>query len=248
MTWRLAGSLVKLRDQINAAYPNRSKMSDGTIGDTAHAATVSDHNPNADGVVTAFDITHDPAHGVDIDKLSDALTASRDPRIKYLIANNQILVPQDFGWVWQPYVGVDPHTSHLHVSVYGDYDNQAEWKITEEYMYTPDINTMRWLNYGLLGRDGRDGRKHALKGEVDKDIIASGVLGMKFTTEQWNKFVSEMGNSKEANAVRVKYDDTFKKRDELAKKVSQIKDSPNGDSSKLLAELTNLVSKYTGVK
>ena len=130
--WRLAGSLVKLREQINARWPNRSKASDGTIGDTAHAATVSDHNPNAAGVVTAFDITHDPVNGVDIDRLSDMLAASRDPRIKYLIANGLILVPADFGWTWQPYSGADPHTNHLHVSVYGDYDNQAEWIIKDK--------------------------------------------------------------------------------------------------------------------
>lgn len=129
MSWRLAGSLVKLRDQINAAHPHRSKVSDGTIGDSAHAATVSDHNPNAQGVVCALDITHDPENGVDIDKLSDVLAASRDPRIKYLIANSLILVPEDSGWTWQGYQGSNPHTSHLHVSVYGDYDNQKEWDI-----------------------------------------------------------------------------------------------------------------------
>lgn len=150
MDWRPAKSLVKLRDQINAAYPNRSKVSDGMIGDEAHRNMVSDHNPNSAGVVTAFDITHDPAHGLDIDKLSDVLAASRDPRIKYLIANGLILVPADYGWTWQPYSGDDPHTSHLHVSVYGDYDNTSEWKIGGEDMpYT-------------------DAQYNALKAERDK--------------------------------------------------------------------------------
>jgi hypothetical protein len=141
MAWRPAGSLVKLKEQIDATYPNRSKVSDGMIGDTAHASTVSDHNPNADGVVTAFDITHDPVNGPDIDKLSDALATSRDGRIKYLIANGEILVPQDSGWVWARYEGVDPHTSHLHVSVYGDYDNKSEWNIggKEEMVNEQDV-------------------------------------------------------------------------------------------------------------
>lgn len=131
MTWRLAKSLEVLRNQINEAYPNRSKASDGTIGDPNHQAegSGSDHNPNRAGVVCAFDITHDPANGVDIDKLSDALADSRDPRIKYLIANSLILVPADYGWKWVTYTGSNPHTSHLHVSVYGDYDDQSNWNI-----------------------------------------------------------------------------------------------------------------------
>lgn len=46
MAWRLAGSLVTFRDQLNAAFPNRSKISDGFIGDAAHQAqgSASDHN------------------------------------------------------------------------------------------------------------------------------------------------------------------------------------------------------------
>lgn len=126
--WRLAGSLVKLREQINTAYPNRSKVSDGTIGDEAHAKTASDHNPNKAGVVTAFDITHDPVNGLDINELSDKLASSEDERIKYLIANGEILIPAN-GWHWVAYDGSDPHTSHLHISVQGDYDNNKDWKI-----------------------------------------------------------------------------------------------------------------------
>jgi hypothetical protein len=65
MAPRIAKSLDVLRSQINKAHPNRSKVSDGWIGDTAHAARASDHNPNSGGVVTALDLTHDPAHGFD---------------------------------------------------------------------------------------------------------------------------------------------------------------------------------------
>jgi len=32
MTWRVAESLKKLRDQINQIAPNRSRASDGTMG------------------------------------------------------------------------------------------------------------------------------------------------------------------------------------------------------------------------
>src|SRR5215472_9581086 len=61
--WRVAKSLARLRTQINDAFPQRSKSSDGTIGDAAHASRSSDHNPwivdDGIGVVSAFDVTHD---------------------------------------------------------------------------------------------------------------------------------------------------------------------------------------------
>lgn len=38
MAWRLAKSLVTLREQVNALSPNRSRVSDGTIGDKTEAA------------------------------------------------------------------------------------------------------------------------------------------------------------------------------------------------------------------
>lgn len=130
MSWRLAKSLVTLRDQINAAYPARDKSSDGTIGDERHATTSSDHNPNGAGVVCAMDITHDPAHGVDARKLAEKFVASRDARIKYLISNAQIVSSKVQPWVWRSYSGVNAHRHHMHISVMGDqahYDDTHPW-------------------------------------------------------------------------------------------------------------------------
>ena len=138
MAWRLAKSLIRLRDQLNASYPNRSKASDGTIGDAAHAATVSDHNPDALGIVRAFDITHDPAHGLDGDALAAALARSRDPRIKYVIWKRRMLrsypKPGRPAWTWALYTGPDPHTNHVHLSVVADArgdDGTRPWQITQ---------------------------------------------------------------------------------------------------------------------
>ncbi|MCP2248197.1 peptidoglycan-binding domain-containing protein [Lentzea aerocolonigenes] len=119
MAWRVANSLLTLRDQFNAKFPGRNKASDGTIGDPSHQGTDSDHNPWYGGIVTAIDITHDPAHGVDIDRITDELQASRDPRIKYVIANGLIMDtrPQFNPWQWVRYTGDNPHTSHFHLSV-----------------------------------------------------------------------------------------------------------------------------------
>lgn len=142
MAWRVAKSLLALRDQINDAYPNRSKASDGTIGDPAHQAqgSASDHNPwlhlygDPTGIVTALDVTHDPAHGCDIDALTDRLAASRDTRIKYVIANGLILSGNGgpSPWVWRSYGGSDPHRNHMHISVVADQrcDDPRPWHIT----------------------------------------------------------------------------------------------------------------------
>jgi len=136
MAWRVADSLLHLREQINVACPNRSKASDGTIGDTAHSARKSDHNPQpldgAVGVVTAMDITNDPDDGCDADKIVNALVASRDPRIKYIIWNRRIISSQTEPWVWRNYTGKNPHSKHFHLSVLPaktHFDSKASWKI-----------------------------------------------------------------------------------------------------------------------
>ena len=132
MAWRIARSLDHLLAQINAAYPNRSKAADGGIGDAAHAASVSDHNPDDAGVVRARDYTHDPANGFDAHALADRLIASRDPRIKYVISRGRIASATVSPWVWRAYSGSNRHDHHVHVSVVADSraDNTADWTIT----------------------------------------------------------------------------------------------------------------------
>lgn len=112
MSWRLAKGLIKLRQQINDKYPQRSKISDGSVGDLAHSARKSDHNP-ANGVVHAIDITHDPEHGVDGGLLAQALTT--DPRIKYIIFAGRIFKART--GQWEAYRGPNRHDHHVHVSI-----------------------------------------------------------------------------------------------------------------------------------
>ena len=121
---RIAKALATLREQVNAQWPNRSKANDGWIGNAAHQARKSDHNPNAAGVVQALDITHDPAHGLDAGKLAQALIDSRDPRIKYVVSNRRICASYATGgaaaWTWRPYHGANAHEQHVHISVADD--------------------------------------------------------------------------------------------------------------------------------
>ncbi len=136
-TWRIAKSLEKLRLQLNTLAPNRSKASDGGIGDAAHASRNSDHNPwvkdaKGVGVVTARDFTHDPAGGLDCHRLAEILAESRDPRIKYIIWNRRILSASKAPWKWLPYDGANAHTKHLHLSVRDKaqfYDSEAAWDL-----------------------------------------------------------------------------------------------------------------------
>jgi lysozyme family protein len=134
--WRLAKSLDILRDQVNAAYPGRRNENDGTIGDAAHQARMSDHNPwvkdGSVGVVTALDITHDPARGVDSYAIAETLRRSRDRRIKYVISNRRIFSSQLHAWEWHPYTGANPHDRHVHISVLPDkafYDDPTQWNL-----------------------------------------------------------------------------------------------------------------------
>lgn len=133
MAWRLAKSLERLRAQVNAAAPSRSKVSDGTIGDAAHASRSSDHNPyikdGGTGVVRALDLTHDPKGGLDSYALAEALRASADPRIRYIISDHKIA---NSGQPWRGYSGSNPHSHHVHVSVSETkslYDDTRDWQI-----------------------------------------------------------------------------------------------------------------------
>lgn len=133
--WRAARSLDVLLDEINSIAPGRSKASDGTIGDAAHAASDSDHNPNASNVVTGRDFTHDPAKGADMHRISRRIVAKLPRALKYIIWNRQIWSRARASEGWRPYRGKNGHTRHMHVSVgrgpdghsTGPYDDTSSW-------------------------------------------------------------------------------------------------------------------------
>lgn len=111
MSWHLAPSLVQFRAEVDKKWPKRSKKSDGTIGDTSHAARKSDHNPNGRGSVNAIDITYP---GVDPDIIIAAV--KKHPSAAYVIFNRHIYSATN-KWVKEPYTGASPHTEHLHISI-----------------------------------------------------------------------------------------------------------------------------------
>lgn len=157
-TWRVARSLDVLLAQIDALAPNRSHVSDGSIGDPAHCPGTSDHCPKdiaglGAEVVTARDFTHDPAHGADMGVISEALRRSRDTRIAYVIHNRRIFSSTIRPYQWRPYEGDNPHTGHMHVSVIhsGLADNTNEWETGD--MTTPEDFLNAVLANGITVRN-----------------------------------------------------------------------------------------------
>lgn len=156
VSWRLAFSLDELRGQLDARWPNRDRSSDGAIGDAAHAATASDHNPNAQGVVCAYDIDTDldgtnDSNDPEMDAMVEGFRLAPHPDLKYLIYRGRMFsayAAHGFPpFTWRPYLGPDMHTSHAHVSVgvgpdgqsaAGTYDDRTPWTIEQGDIVTPE--------------------------------------------------------------------------------------------------------------
>lgn len=221
MSYRLAKALEVLRDQINAAYPNRSKASDGWIGDTSHSSRASDHNPNSAGVVCAIDVTHDPLHGFDSYLFADHLRSLKDPRINYIISNGRITSSTVSPWIWRKYYGTNPHNKHVHISVKQDakyYDAIAPWNMgatNQPDPQAPPVVSLPVLRKGAKGEDVRKLQgflKIAVDGDFGpkteaavkafqklyKELKADGVVG-QYT---WSKLLTPAALSKVAQGVK----------------------------------------------
>jgi len=133
VTPKLSKAGIQLREQFDDAYPDRDRSSDGWIGDSRHAATVSDHNPDVNGWVRAIDIDRDlPGTAKPdlmpyvADQLRLACKSGKEKRISYIIFNGRISSAKK-AWAWRPYVGVNPHNHHMHVSFTKEADLLGEF-------------------------------------------------------------------------------------------------------------------------
>ena len=107
-----------LREQIDDAFIDRDRNSDGWIGDARHQLRVSDHCPDENGWVRAIDIDKDlRSHKSAAFDLADQLRicGKTDKRIKYVIFNHKI-ASQKSKFEWKPYTGINPHEHHIHIS------------------------------------------------------------------------------------------------------------------------------------
>lgn len=132
-----APALDRLRAEVNAKWPNRSKASDGLLGNAAHSARTSDHNPNAHGSVNAMDVT---ASGIDTDVLIAA--AKKHPSVRYIIHKSRIM-NRDIGNFRPRYYGgkgKNPHNTHVHISLYqrrSAEDDTRSWGLGKPSSSTP---------------------------------------------------------------------------------------------------------------
>ena len=122
MTAKLSRAAIQLREQIDDAFSDRDKTSDGWVGDSRHDSRKSDHNPDEQGWVRAIDIDRDLSGKAKPDLMPDlvdqirlACKARSEKRIAYIIFDGQICSPI-LRWKWRKYKGANKHNKHAHFS------------------------------------------------------------------------------------------------------------------------------------
>lgn len=147
-----APCLTQLVFEITDVFPNRQMgkgSSDGWLGDQAHQARKSDHNPDpGTGIVRAQDIDEDlhgegkPSGQADMAKIAEHIRQmgeAGDSRLNggsqngYIIYEGRI-AGAGKGWQWREYTGPNKHSIHIHVSVAKNstgYNSRASWGIKE---------------------------------------------------------------------------------------------------------------------
>jgi hypothetical protein len=117
---KLCKAGVQLREQFDDCYGDRTRSSDGWLGDSRHAARKSDHNPDGEGWVRAIDISRNLSGKSEPDIMPDVadqlrLLAKSDKRLSYLIFDGKIASSKS-AWRWRTYTGVNKHNHHCHIS------------------------------------------------------------------------------------------------------------------------------------
>lgn len=146
MAWFLVPPLVAFRSQLGEVAPNRDTESDGAVGNLAHQASASSHNPDETGSPEYDDHDgKDEVRAIDVDKdfnrpgltaemvVQHLVQMARDGKlwwIRYIIFNRRIW-KASAGWVTQEYNGPSPHDHHFHIN--GQFSNSADTYKTPDY-------------------------------------------------------------------------------------------------------------------
>jgi len=173
----LTKALTSLRSGFNTAFPTRDKSSDGWIGDTAHQAEVSGHNPDDTAGVAAEYSDADliaEVRAIDVDKdlnvpgvtMYDVIrrilaTPADVARLRYIIfcppsgplgAGVPTIWSRNTGWKPVKYVGSNPHDKHAHFSGDPNTDDDARpWSVAQ--MGSDDV-TLDDVVYTAKNADG----------------------------------------------------------------------------------------------
>ena len=167
MAWHLVPALVSLRNEFDQLAPSRDRASDGSIGDSAHKASTSDHNiddgPNQGSTPSEDADSLPEVHAIDVDRdlrksgwtmdravkiIVDRHRAGKDDRLQNVIWNRRI-ASRSWGWTWRAYTGSNPHDKHAHFSA--------------RYTTAAESDRSPW---GLLEEDGMD---------VNDDVIVNDI-------------------------------------------------------------------------
>lgn len=141
-------------DELDAQYPNRPRGSDGSIGDTAHAGTNSDHNHGTpqpgDRDVDAVDITPMPT----ADMWFVIHQFEKHPSAQYWIYQDRIAFKSE-GWLPRSYAYAGPnrskHFDHVHFNWEESdaaHNNTTPYGIEEIMPSADEIAKAVWT-YGL---------------------------------------------------------------------------------------------------
>jgi hypothetical protein len=180
-SWVTIPASDSLTNEFNTAFPARDKASDGSIGDTAHANSSSDHNPDETGATPYEDADSiNEVHAKDIDSdlnragwsmqrcvniIVGEHKAGRDNRLQNVIYNRKI-ASASWGWTWRDYTGPSAHTEHGHFSFrYGSGSGSGN----------PENDTSPW---GILAaiaeeEDLSDADVTAIKAAVKAEVAAA---------------------------------------------------------------------------
>ena len=194
--WYPAPAITSLQRDLDDAYPKRTKP-DWILGDAAHSARDSDHNPDAGGMVHAIDIRL--GGDLDVDAVLHSLIG--DSRVWYVIYN-RVIYSRTYDWAPRRYTGANPHDTHIHVSfryLHAAEQNTSPWGF--DHKVKPgvvDLSVVRHQFLIALGkRDGKVRRRasvrrvqRALNARMGAGLATDGIVGPK-TLSAWKRWESK---------------------------------------------------------
>ncbi|WP_157751399.1 peptidoglycan-binding domain-containing protein [Actinoplanes derwentensis] len=179
---------------MNKKYPNRKKTSDGTLGDQAHKSRVSEHNPDGDGTIDAWDMDCNL-----LGSSNDTGSAAEDAEVRKVIAeflkqpqaqlviynkhihNVDIDEPGEWRWYGDWSSGKNPHDHHAHLQ-----SKQSREDITYKGNLDGVVNAQPKPATGELSRGDTGERVKALQRGLRKvfplysgDLEVDGQYGLR---------------------------------------------------------------------
>ena len=187
--WELVPCLKVLLDEFNEVAPNRSKASDGTIGDAAHQERSSNHNPDdtagsktpqtdsdSKPDVRALDVTaaggwpSPMTFDLAMNEIRKRHKSGADDRLVEIIWNRHIATPGT-DWNWIPYNGSNAHTQHGHLGASSNSSKESDtspWGIVEKWGDDMDQAT---FNQRMDGWAATPNGKKALEKAALADVV-----------------------------------------------------------------------------